>query len=116
MQVRMEKELAPLLASVEEVKKKVASEKRVPSYGTLKEWAQARADMAVAAARGAKRGNGMLQPAQVEVDLSGRRSTQIHGYTYSSLLCRSCAWNALMPNATGELSPHACRTVKGFHI
>ena len=68
----MEKELAPLMASVEEVKKKVASEKRVPSYGTLKEWAQARADMMVAAARGAKRGNGMLEPAQVEVDLSGR--------------------------------------------
>ena len=89
MQVRMEKELAPLLACVEEVKKKVASEKRVPSYGTLKEWAQARADMAVAAARGAKRGNGMLQPAQVEVDLSGRMSTQTHVYTHSSLLCKS---------------------------
>ncbi|CAL5228299.1 g11405 [Coccomyxa viridis] len=73
LQVRMEKELAPLLACVEEVKKKVASEKRVPSYGTLKEWAQARADMAVAAARGAKRGNGVLQPAQVEVDLSGQQ-------------------------------------------
>lgn len=74
----MEKELAPLVASAEEVKKKVASEKRVPSYGTLKEWAQARADMVVAAARGARRGNGVLGPAQVEVDLSGTRPTNAH--------------------------------------
>lgn len=68
----MEKELAPLIAAVEDTKKKVASEKKVPSYGTLKEWAQARADMLVAAARGAKRGDRSLEPAQVEVDLSGR--------------------------------------------
>ena len=61
-----------MFASVEEVKKKVASERKVPGYGTLKEWAQARADMAVAAARGAKRGNGVSEPAKVEVNLSGR--------------------------------------------
>jgi hypothetical protein len=67
----MEKELAPLLAALEDAKKKVASEKKVPSYGTLKEWAQARADALTIAARGARRGDRMLTPAQVEVDLSG---------------------------------------------
>ena len=71
LQVRMEKELAPLLAATEAVKKRLGADARVPSYGTLKEWAQARADVLVAAARGAKRGNGTLQPAQVEIDLSG---------------------------------------------
>ena len=67
----MEKELAPLLAAIENVRKRLGADAKVPSYGTLKEWAQARADMLVAAARGAKRGNGTLQPAQVEIDLSG---------------------------------------------
>lgn len=71
LQVRMEKELAPLLAALEDARKKVASEKKVPSYGTLKEWAQARADALTIAARGARRGDGTLTPAQVEVDLSG---------------------------------------------
>ena len=71
LQVRMEKELAPLLAATEAVKKRLGADARVPSYGTLKEWAQARADVLVAAARGAKRGNGTLEPAQVEIDLSG---------------------------------------------
>ena len=71
LQVRMEKELAPLLAATEAVKKRLGADARVPSYGTLKEWAQAQADVLVAAARGAKRGNGALQPAQVEIDLSG---------------------------------------------
>ena len=115
MQVRMEKELAPLLACVEEVKKKVASEKRVPSYGTLKEWAQARADMAVAAARGAKRGNGVLQPAQVEVDLSGRKSTQYTlTHTPSFLLRKSFARKVSTHVATGEPLPSASIMVKEF--
>lgn len=68
----MEKELAPLLAAIEVVKKKLEADRKVPSYGTLKEWAQARADAMVAAARGAKRGERSLEPTQVEVDLSGR--------------------------------------------
>ncbi len=71
----MEKELVPLMAALEDAKKKVALEKKVPSYGTLKEWAQARADMLVAAARGAKRGDRSLEPAQVEVDLSGNSAS-----------------------------------------
>ena len=72
----MEKELTPLVACVEEVRQKLASEKRLPSYGTLKEWAQARADAVVAAARRANRGNGTSEPAQVEVDLSGGTPTR----------------------------------------
>ena len=72
----MEKELVPLVACVEEVRRKLASEKNLPSYGTLKEWAQARADVVVAAARRAQRGIGTLEPAQVEVDLSGGSPTR----------------------------------------
>ena len=67
----MEKELAPLLAAIENVRKRLGADAKVPSYGTLKEWAQAQADMLVAVARGGKRGNGTLEPAQVEIDLSG---------------------------------------------
>ena len=105
----MEKELAPLLACVEEVKKKVASEKKVPSYGTLKEWAQSRADMAVAAARGANRGNGVLRPAQVEVDLSGRTSTP-NAYTQ---LSTAQAAHKMSTDTRGKPLPSAYRTNKG---
>ena len=74
----MEKELAPLLAALEDARKKVATEKKVPSYGTLKEWAQARADALTIASRGARRGDGTLTPAQVEVDLSGSLLSRVH--------------------------------------
>ena len=83
----MEKELAPLLAATEAVKKRLGADARVPSYGTLKEWAQARADVLVAAARGAKRGNGTLEPAQVEIDLSGAYENLWPGSCKRSYYC-----------------------------
>ena len=47
-----------------------------PATALSREWAQARADVVVAAARRAQRGIGTLEPAQVEVDLSGGSPTR----------------------------------------
>ena len=114
LQVRMEKELAPLLAATEAVKKRLGVDARVPSYGTLKEWAQAQADVLVAAARGAKRGNGTLEPARVEIDLSGACGDLWPGRCNTSHCCKecisSCCTHVSYPVAEPGTAGHALRS------